>query len=479
MYRGGHAQEDQNHFTLYGYGATFAMDHGPGNPGRQSESHNIVFVDGAGQHNAGNSIGTDGDLTSHVLGPFSDYVQGDATKAYATYSPLNNAKYPFSYSDWSWGYTGSNPVLHALRSVVAVHGDGTVPPYFLIVDNINKDGGTHDYQWRMHTPDQNTVDTTGAGTSIQAPTGRLIVHALYPAPESMTTTVTPYNNLTDEPDSKLLVFETSAVNPWFSFLLLPGDFATTVPALTRQEFPWGFQTTLSWGTITDVLLLNHSGAPVDITVTGIPSPPPAGASGTGAASAALQTDATITVLRYSGGVVTRFVAAEATTLVVDGTPLLAVLDGPATVVHSGSTVGLDRIDADFQIYGPGVTEIRYRSQPVHFINNGGFLTPDPVTGAVSVETPRARLRARAYPNPFNPSTTVVVELSGRSHLSAVVYDALGRPVRVIADKVFPGGRNEIFWDGRGDAGSRVPSGVYFVRILSDSGRATVKLTVLK
>jgi hypothetical protein len=479
MFRGGHAQEDQNHFTLYGYGAAFVMDHGPGNPARQSESHNIVFVDGAGQHNAGSSIGTDGELTSYVLGRFSDFVQGDATKAYATYSPLNNPKYPFAYSDWSWGYAGSNPVLHAIRSVVAVHGDGSVPPYFLIVDDIDKDGGTHDYQWRMHTPDQNTVDTTGGGTSIQAPTGRLDVHALHPAPESMFLTVTPYNNLTDEPDSKLLVFETSAINPWFTFLLLPGDYATAEPALTRQQFSWGFQATLSWGTCTDVLVLNHSGAPVEVTVTGMPAPPASGVSRTNTATAALETDATITVLRYDGVVVSRFVAAEATSLVVDGVQLLAVLDGAATVVHSGSAIGLDRIDADFQIYGPGVTEIRYRSQPIHFINNAGYLTPDPVSGPASVELPRAPLRARAYPNPFNPSTTVEFELSGRSHVSAVVYDALGRPVRMIADKVFPAGHNEILWDGRGNKGLRVPSGVYFVRISSDTGRATVKLTVVK
>ena len=85
-FQGGHAQEDHNQFTLQAYGAKLAIDHGPGDTGRQSESHNIVFIDGNGQHNAGGSIGTDGRINRFVLGGWADFVQGDATRAYATYS---------------------------------------------------------------------------------------------------------------------------------------------------------------------------------------------------------------------------------------------------------------------------------------------------------------------------------------------------------------------------------------------------------
>jgi hypothetical protein len=93
-FQGGHAQEDQNQFTLTGYGTKFAVDHGPGNPAKQSESHNIVFIDGLGQHNAGSSIGTDGNITQYLLTDFVDFLQGDATAAYTTYSPLKRPAHP-------------------------------------------------------------------------------------------------------------------------------------------------------------------------------------------------------------------------------------------------------------------------------------------------------------------------------------------------------------------------------------------------
>jgi flagellar hook assembly protein FlgD len=60
-----------------------------------------------------------------------------------------------------------------------------------------------------------------------------------------------------------------------------------------------------------------------------------------------------------------------------------------------------------------------------------------------------------------------------------VYDPLGRRVKILADRVFPGGPQSIAWDGTGSKGGAVPSGVYFVRLVSETGIATLKLTVLK
>ncbi len=479
LFHGGHAQQDQNNFTLYGYGAKFAIDHGGGGSGRLSASHNMVFVDGKGQHNAGNSIGTDGQITRHALNEFADFVQGDATAAYATYSPLNNPNYPFTTSDWSWGYSGSNPVLFAIRDVIAVHGDGSLPPYFLIVDEIDKDGATHNYQWRLHTHESNTVDTTGGDTRINAPTGRMILQPLNPAPHTMARTVTDYDNLTDEPDSKLITFTASAVNPHFSFLMLPGDLATLEPSIGRQEFPWGTQTTVSWGAWTDIIVLNHSGGLVDITVTGIIETTAGTISPSDAATASLQTDARVAVLRYAGTTVSSFVATQCQALVVDGAPLVFITDGPASVVSSGRKISLSRVDAQFQLYGPDVTDVNYRRQKIHFVNNSGFLSPDPSVGAESPEIPARGLRARVFPNPFNPATAIVFELDRKSRVSAVVYDPLGRQVKVLADGEFPAGPNRIAWDGIGSTGGAVPSGVYFVKLVTETGIATLKLTVLK
>jgi tetratricopeptide (TPR) repeat protein len=44
-FRGGHAQEDQNQFTLTAYGEKLVVDHGAGSTAKQSEAHNIVRID--------------------------------------------------------------------------------------------------------------------------------------------------------------------------------------------------------------------------------------------------------------------------------------------------------------------------------------------------------------------------------------------------------------------------------------------------
>ena len=149
---------------LHGYGGRFVVDHG--SLVKDSNAHNMVLIDGAGQHNAGGSIGTDGRVTEHMLTGFADYVMGDATDAYATYSFYNSPDEPISGSDWSWGYGGANPVEYAHRRVLAVD-DGTVPPWFAIMDDIRKDGAPHLYTWRLHTSDSNTVDTSGTPFVVQ------------------------------------------------------------------------------------------------------------------------------------------------------------------------------------------------------------------------------------------------------------------------------------------------------------------------
>ena len=178
-FHGGHAQEDQNQFTLYAYDGKFVIDHGAGSTAAQSEAHNMVFVDGAGQHNAGGSIGTDGNIADFLLGDLADYILGDAAAAYSTYSEFNAADWPFPGWDWSWGYLGANPVICASRAVIAVHGAGS-PPYFVILDDIDKDGGTHDYQWRLHTLYTNSLDISANPVHVTSGPASMDLHVLYP-----------------------------------------------------------------------------------------------------------------------------------------------------------------------------------------------------------------------------------------------------------------------------------------------------------
>ena len=257
-FQGGHAQEDQNQFTLYGYGGRFAVDHGPGTTAKQSEAHSIVLIDGAGQHNAGSSVGTDGRISEFVMNGFADYVQGDAASAYTTHSGFNNPDYPFPGIDWSWGYEGANPVDRALRNVLAVRGDGA-PPYFIIMDDIDKDALPHTYEWRLHTSNLNTIDTTSIPIRIANGSSYL---DLYPADgfNPAVVTITPFNNLTTDPDADVLSFHRVAVNPYFAFILIPGDGGAPPPEVSRAVYTWGSANVIEWpGGIIDCFVHNPEG----------------------------------------------------------------------------------------------------------------------------------------------------------------------------------------------------------------------------
>ncbi len=79
-----------------------------------------------------------------------------------------------------------------------------------------------------------------------------------------------------------------------------------------------------------------------------------------------------------------------------------------------------------------------------------------------------------YPNPFNPSTTIGYELSAAGHVTLMVYDILGRRVATLVDGYKHAGRYEVTFDG-----SKLASGIYFVRMTSGSYARTRKVVLVK
>ncbi len=75
-----------------------------------------------------------------------------------------------------------------------------------------------------------------------------------------------------------------------------------------------------------------------------------------------------------------------------------------------------------------------------------------------------------YPNPFNPSTTIRVELDDAGPLSVVVYDAMGREIKVLADGFYDAGVYEMTF--RAD---HLPSGLYLYRL--ETSRTVVQRTM--
>jgi len=86
----------------------------------------------------------------------------------------------------------------------------------------------------------------------------------------------------------------------------------------------------------------------------------------------------------------------------------------------------------------------------------------------------------AYPNPFNPQTTIAFDLPKRGSVSLRVFDMAGRLVRnLFTTEPHTPGRHEVVWNGRDDGGRQVASGTYFYRLEAGQYSETKRMVLVK
>jgi hypothetical protein len=87
-----------------------------------------------------------------------------------------------------------------------------------------------------------------------------------------------------------------------------------------------------------------------------------------------------------------------------------------------------------------------------------YRTPDP-----TAVLPAEYALHPAYPNPFNPKTTLRYDLPENSRVRLTIYDLMGREVVVLEQGFRPAGIYRVVWRGRDRSGRPVASGVYLYR----------------
>ncbi len=95
--------------------------------------------------------------------------------------------------------------------------------------------------------------------------------------------------------------------------------------------------------------------------------------------------------------------------------------------------------------------------------------------------PRPGPRLRVNPNPFNPRTTIRLDLphGGAAEAVVAVHDLRGRRVALLHRGPLNGEKVDLVWDGR-DEGRRVlSSGIYLVRAKLDGQTVSTKITLLR
>lgn len=79
-----------------------------------------------------------------------------------------------------------------------------------------------------------------------------------------------------------------------------------------------------------------------------------------------------------------------------------------------------------------------------------------------------------FPNPARAKTTIQYELPVDGHITLTIYDLRGRKISTLVDQFATTGPNAIDWDGTDARGNALASGVYFYRVIIDTGSTILK-----
>lgn len=85
----------------------------------------------------------------------------------------------------------------------------------------------------------------------------------------------------------------------------------------------------------------------------------------------------------------------------------------------------------------------------------------------------------AYPNPFNPATTIAFRIGKQEKVNLAVYDMLGRLVKTLVDEELPSGVHQVVWDATDNSGKLVASGVYHTRLSTPSVLTSNRLVLIR
>ncbi len=85
----------------------------------------------------------------------------------------------------------------------------------------------------------------------------------------------------------------------------------------------------------------------------------------------------------------------------------------------------------------------------------------------------------AWPNPFNPATTIKYAVPGAGQVQLTIFDVRGQAISTLVSEYKQPGYYEVPFDGRDQSGHSLSSGVYFAHLQTAAGVSTGKLVLTK
>ncbi|MDP8321484.1 MAG: right-handed parallel beta-helix repeat-containing protein [Candidatus Stygibacter australis] len=84
------------------------------------------------------------------------------------------------------------------------------------------------------------------------------------------------------------------------------------------------------------------------------------------------------------------------------------------------------------------------------------------TDELKIENVKCKINA--YPNPFNPETTIAFYVKQPGKVKLAIYNVKGQKVSTLKDEDMAAGEQNIVWQGTDNEGRKVSSGIYFIRL---------------
>ncbi|MBF8295005.1 MAG: hypothetical protein HW389_1550 [Bacteroidetes bacterium] len=162
------------------------------------------------------------------------------------------------------------------------------------------------------------------------------------------------------------------------------------------------------------------------------------------------------------------------------TPLAAGV--AALVLSSDSTLTPMEVRARMmstaQQYSDGTSKTGF--YPNNFYGWGILDASKAVVNLGGGSTPTQFILRNNFPNPFNGSTTIVVDAPGEQSIELAIYDLLGRRVRTIYRGTSSAGTTPYRWrDALNDNGIQVATGVYVCRLTAPGSLSSQKILYIK
>ena len=104
----------------------------------------------------------------------------------------------------------------------------------------------------------------------------------------------------------------------------------------------------------------------------------------------------------------------------------------------------------------------------------------PPMGNIEIDIPTMESSIiSVYPNPFNPTSTIVFDMMKNENVKLQMYNVKGQLVRTLIDEIRDIGNHTVVWTGTDNNNRHLSSGIYFLKFETNSTIEIKKILLMK